>query len=120
MSRNLLRDDCVHCGDMPRLLEPPRSITEADAGDYFEEYEGMQVAHAACPSCCALYLAWVDNRTRKRRMRWFDARWTAEGQTHFDLSYRSTFDNEPGPTDLPQYLVERVVTFKRLGPFVRP
>jgi hypothetical protein len=104
MSRNLCTTVCEHCGDTPQLVEIPHLITEKEAGVYFPEYEGTIVAKAICPSCEAQYLAWVDESHR----------------VHYpankcypvieDLSYYSTFNDEPGETDLPKYEVQRVFT----------
>lgn len=76
MSRNIGRETCAFCHSEIELLERPRLITPADAGDYyFKEHEGMTVTKAQCPVCLAQYLAWTERH---------------------DLSFRSTFNNEPG------------------------
>ena len=54
----------------------------------------MTVAHAACPYCGARYLAWVDNDPAGREK--------PRNSTHFDLSFRSTFDDEPSEGDRPR------------------
>lgn len=93
MSRNLGRVDCARCGGTVRLVEPPRPITEQDAGAYFTEHRGRWVAHAECHTCAAKYLAWLTGQVLER----------ADARLHYDLSYRSTFDDEPGPDDLPPW-----------------
>jgi len=94
MSRNLCCAECPHCGGIPTHEEESRPITQADAGVYFPEYEGMLVANARC-RCGAKYLAWVDDRERKGETSPRYCDW----QPHFDLSYRSTFNDKPGIDD---------------------
>lgn len=108
MSRNIGERNCRHCDGTIVLVEKPRSITEDDAGYCFPEYGGMLVANAECPVCLAQYLAWVDavpGRAAK-----------LPDETHLDLSYRSSFNDEPGERDLPRYQVETQLV--RVGPFV--
>lgn len=83
------------------LEEEPREIRREEAGAYFQEYAGMLVANAHCPACLALYLAWVDERPRRNRQhaRYFRAP-LSEYTPYVDLSYRSSFNDEPGITDL--------------------
>ena len=88
MSRNLAMATCERCHSSVELEEAARPITEQEAGPYFEAYTGMLVANATCPRCQARYLAWV-------------RAWACEA-SYFDLSYRSTFNDEPGPGDLPK------------------
>lgn len=106
MSRNLLRTECHGPVD---LEESPRPITASEAGQYFEEYEGMLVANATCPHCRAKYLAWVDERPRLRN----SLRRAPESGGIVDLSYRSTFDDEPGYDDLPEFEVQTIITYER-------
>lgn len=110
MSRNLAETRCVHCGHDVELDEEPRPITAADAGLYFDEYEGMTVANAFCPACNAQYLAWIDQSTRKVH----GGRKPDYGKIT-DLSYRSTFNDEPSPEDLPTYNVQRIELWLRIG-----
>lgn len=95
MSRNLCRTDCDVCGAEPVTLGAIRRITKEDAGRYFHEYQGMLVADAECPDCNARYLAWVKPAPGHRETHGF------YGPIYYDLSYRSTFNDEPGPEDLP-------------------
>lgn len=100
MSRNLCIEHCHQClGDDVVHEEPPRPLTREDAGVYFDEPHrvGMLVANAVCQDCGAKYLAWVAVPAWNRDAR--EDSWYKHG--HFDLSYRSTFNDEPGPDDLP-------------------
>ncbi len=115
MSRNLCKTNCDVCGHDVMLLEPERAITESDTGPhYFAEFRGLLVANAECPMCLAKYLAWV--------------RWPNSGSswgnrhdgTHFDLSYREAFDDEPSAADLPEHEVKREVVYTRVGPYAKP
>ncbi len=115
MSRNLLKDECYFCGGAVVLDEERRPITPGEAGVYFAEYEGMLVANARCPDCEAKYLAWVDERTRKQSAYW--ARGPADCG-FMDLSFRSTFNDEPGADDLPRWAIKRRVIIDR-EPFDR-
>ncbi len=100
MSRNLSRICCYYCGTIPILDERPRPITQAETGPYFGEYQGMLVANAYCPVCSAQYLAWVDGSARTAAYGWgrnFPEKQT--DYTHADLSFRSSFNDEPGEAD---------------------
>jgi len=102
MSRNLASTHCDFCGAYPTLIETPRPITPEEAGQYFAEYEGLLVANADCPCCGAWYLAWVDERERVKKYPGFSDRFPYEDGVPFvDLSFRSTFNDEPGQLDLP-------------------
>lgn len=96
MSRNLANTSCDRCGaSSVRLDEAPRLITKIEAGYYFDEYRGMKVANATCPRCQARYLAWVSDLPRS-------GGWVDPDAIYFDLSYRSTFNDEPSVRDLPK------------------
>ena len=106
MSRNLCRTDCQRCSGPITLDEDPRLVTKEETGVYFAEYRGMLVANAECAWCKARYLAWL---TRPQR-------WPGVGNSEsrgvwepIDLSFRSTFNDEPGPDDLP----EATIVFER-------
>jgi len=101
MSRNLCNTVCYFCGHEVELVEEPREITKGDAGVYYAEYKGMLVADARCPICLAEYLAWVDDSKCTGH-----TRSTGEYGSFFDLSFRSSFDDEPDDDDLPQYDVQ--------------
>ena len=113
MSRNIGQSTCPHCGDTPVIKELPHPITEQEAHRYYEGYKGMIVARAECPSCCAVYLAWIDESqcTRPvypRGTHPFDGRFV-------DLSYYSTFNDEPGEADGPMYKILVTTLRVRVG-----
>jgi hypothetical protein len=114
MSRNLCQRNCEFCPGVPTFDEKPRPITEADAGRYFPEYKGMLVANATCPLCEAKYLAWVDEAPRDTG--WSVFRRPSEDEPFVDLSFRSTFNDEPGDDDLPKWRIE--TQHIRVGPWV--
>ena len=123
MSRNLGCTSCYYCGGNVVLVENARVINPTDCGaHYYNEFAGMTVANAECPACLAQYIAWVSGVPGRSTRR------LAEGETHLYLSFRSSFDDEPGHRDLPRYKIEtqRVRTgpwtdtsYMRLGP-VKP
>lgn len=98
MSRNLGTLTC-RCSASPVLIEPPRAITKEDAHGYFEEYKGMIVAKALCMVCGAKYLAWISNVPGSGDG---TTGVSTPGVRHCDLSYRSTFNDEPGLDDVPE------------------
>ena len=103
MSRNLSRVDCYFCSGRVVTEESPRPIRRDECGVYFDcdhGYEGLLVAGAHCYDCNAKYLAWADETTIVRHRSWH-RRVMESGHSHFDLSFRSTFNDEPGPEDLP-------------------
>ena len=116
MSRNLMRTDCDFCRGRVELVEEPRRVTREDVGAYYETrcgygFAGMVVADAACVDCEAQYLAWVsveDCDGYRGRLNE-----CPDGCRFFDLSFRSTFNDEPGQSDMPRWRVERVVTTTR-------
>lgn len=106
MSRNLGRTDCDQCGCDVVKASPNRACAEADSGAY-REFWGMTISDAECSACGAKYTAWVDMRGSEQFTRYYghyqyDVR---EGRydpgRFFDLSYRSTFNDEPGHEDMP-------------------
>ena len=107
MARNLCKTTCDFCGEKPTFDEKPRFITRDEAGVYFEEFEGLIVANATCSCCGAKYLAWIDERQRTdQAFRNFSRDYAAArcpdiDKPFVDLSFRSTFDDEPGDTDKP-------------------
>lgn len=110
MSRNLCQTECDFCKGEVLLEELPRPITKYEAHRYFGEFEGMLVANAKCVDCLAKYLAWVDETTRIKN-EWRE--YYRKGDPFHDLSFRSTFNDEPGEDDLPKYNIGRI----RLGPY---
>lgn len=109
MSRNLLRTECYFCGHEVSMVEKPRLITHEEARVYFNEYAGMTVANAECGACEAQYLAWVAPPPGDRPTDPY-----AEGP-FYDLSFRSTFNDEPGDDDMPRYDVKKA--WQRVGPY---
>ena len=111
MSRNLGSTSCYFCYEQPVLVEQRRPITEADCGAYYGEFKGMQVANAECPVCEAKYLAWVD---AKALGGFGHLGRDADPEIGFvDLSFRSSFDDEPGPDDMPKWRIVTELTLHR-------
>ena len=102
MSRNLLRIDCRFCAGPVALVRPQRTISADDTRGYIEEFAGLIVAEAECCDCLAEYLAWVDERGRQALDGRPFIRSPEDGVPFFDLSFRSTFDDEPGERDKPK------------------
>jgi hypothetical protein len=107
VSRNLCRTDCYFCEGAIVLAEPWRAIERSDCGRYLDEYEGMPVAKAECVDCQAKYLAWGwhPNPSWPRGLPFAVC----------DLSFRSTFNDEPGAEDMPRWEIETVR--RRVGPW---
>ncbi len=105
MSRNLASTDCYYCDGEVVLDEKPRPITKEDYGSY-DEYVGMLVANATCSICEAKYLAWVNRSYMYNQP-------VPDDQPFGDLSFRSTFNDEPGIVDLPTYKIKRIVTYEK-------
>jgi len=100
MSRNLGQTHCDVCGyEKVALLEDPRPITKKEAGPYFDEFEGLDVALGWCPVCEAQYLAWVSTAKCKNALHRRESH-CPDGCDYFDLSYRSSFNDEPGDDDV--------------------
>jgi hypothetical protein len=115
MSRNLGETVCVHCGHPVQLQEKPRLITKKEAGKHFGAFMGLLVAKAECPICLAKYLAWIDETNfalLKKEGR--EPRKAPYGEI-LDLSYRSTFNDQPGNDDLPEYDVQTITTWHRVA-----
>lgn len=108
MSRNLCKTECDRCGTERLALEEGfRPITRAEAGKYFDEYDGMRVAKAYCPTCGAQYLAWEHYPWEPVPEK------SPHVPPYVDLSFRSTFNDEPGEEDLPYpRILERLNTVK--------
>lgn len=113
MSRNLAQTDCYFCHGEVKLTGEKRQVVKDDCGVYFAEYEGMIVADAECGDCEAKYLAWVDESKRVCYRRTPDPARLFE-----DLSFRSTFNDEPGEEDMPKYKIRETITRERIGAFV--
>jgi hypothetical protein len=113
MSRNIGSTTCDFCNGKVLIEEASRPIRQEEAGVYYPEYAGMLVANAHCEDCEATYLAWVNEHTRvsERYRGWY--RDLCDGETHVDLSFRSSFNDEPGRDDLPRY---RIRVVRERGP----
>jgi hypothetical protein len=113
MSRNLGRTDCYFCHGEVVLVEPERLITRDDCGGYYDDrgggyaYAGAIVASAECKTCLAKYLAWINMTACKGygSHPYFER---SKDAPFFDLSFRSTFNDEPGEEDLPEHTVKMV------------
>ncbi len=120
MSRNLGSTSCDFCGEKVTLDESPRPITREDAGHCYDTYQGyghagMIVANATCSVCEAEYLAWIDQSAcAGYGTSGFPNRPEKE-EPFMDLSFRSTFDDEPGIADMPKYAIRREIV-KTLWP----
>lgn len=99
MSRNLAQRGCHQCNSSDiQYEEGRRLITPAEAGVYYDEYYNLVVCNAHCAICGTKYLAWFNYPKGSRA--------NDIGQTHVDLSYRSTFNDEPGEDDVPTKLTQ--------------
>lgn len=115
MSRNLAQANCYFCGEEVVKEEAPRPVTREEVGAYWNlrdgySFEGMICANAKCHICGAKYLAWIDLSACVGYGR-------PEGPNHDgtirDLSFRSTFNDEPGNDDMPDFLIHKVVTIEK-------
>jgi hypothetical protein len=93
---------CVFCEGEVGSTEKPRRIRPAEAGPTFEQVQCLIVADAMCLACRAKYLGWIDARAVVDGAPQPYARM---GDSIMDLSFRSTFSDEPGPDDMPLYSV---------------
>ncbi len=98
MSRNIAKTTCDHCGSRVVVTGRLHPITKEEAHVYFKEFEGLIVADAECSVCRAKYIAWCDYSTCRGIHN--DPRRCQGVQPFWDLSYRSTFNDEPGDKDL--------------------
>jgi len=90
VSRNLCKTSCDQCGGIEITVdEDPRPLRKSEAVRYFDEiirfFPQTRFSAAHCSWCYAKYLSWHDGG----------------GDEITDLSYRSTFNDEPGQDDLP-------------------
>jgi len=96
MSRNIGQRCCNHCGHDVVLVGQVYTASPDRMGVYAHHYQGRAFCDAECPACLAQYIAWDANKL------------PIEGsETHSDLSYRHSFNDEPDERDLPRYTVER-------------
>lgn len=111
MSRNLCKTVCDFCGTEPQMIEKPRPITKEESGCYFDEYAGMLVANADCLACGAKYLGWVTWPDRIHKLH--GSLYGDDPQGLVDMSFRSTFNDEPGPEDLPDFIITKTVVVSK-------
>ncbi len=112
MSRNSNCTVCLYCGAVVVPQEEARLITEEEANGYYEQFRDLWVANADCPDCEAKYLAWMSNWPRYE----FGHHSHIPRTPRFisDLSFRSTFNDEPGEEDLPKYSIVKETTLRRI------
>ena len=96
MSRNLCKTICDVCGSPVRVTGAPRLVTNV--------FGNFSLADAECVACRARYSAWFADPHGSHGQR------TDVG--FYDLSYRASFNDEPGEGDVPsgEVKVFRVVT----------
>lgn len=110
MSRNLLSTSCWFCSEPVVLVGPPHAGTADDFGEHYAkaQYGGMIVADAECSVCKAKYLAWLDGTSAVNT---YGHPWPkpvrdeSGALTIQDLSFRSSFNDEPGSADYPEFEV---------------
>jgi hypothetical protein len=116
VSRNLGRSNCRFCSGAVKCIESPRHVTVDDTStSYFADCDGLIVARAECEDCVGKYLAWLSTPKSWGRYRPEDANVQLDEELVpiiRDLSFRSTFNDEPGEDDLPLY--EIVVKRERI------
>ena len=100
MSRNLGRTDCYFCQGEVKGTGSSHEITKENAGAYFENFRGMIVQNAECEDCLAQYLAWVNPAPKHY------SGFRGSDGPFYDLSFRSSFNDEPNERDLPRYTIE--------------
>lgn len=96
MSCNLCEVTCVRCGTEVRAAGQSYRLPD----DHWSK-PGLLVVDAECPICQARYTAWlVDPRGYRGLSGWRPSQEDID-RGFYDLSFRSTFNDESGPTDLP-------------------
>lgn len=98
MSRNLCRTNCRTCESSVVICGIPYKGT----GHY---KDGLWMADAICTICETKYTAWIGPSSESYGGREVDRNMVRE-HGFYDLSYRSTFNDEPGKEDLPLAKVE--------------
>jgi hypothetical protein len=112
VSRNLGRKECYFCPGVPTIDGEPIAFAKyRPLWPDQKQYQGLKVAHATCPLCLAKYAAWLpwDDGSRYG---WFR---DAGPNGYTDLSFWSTFNDEPGREDLPEFEIKTTVTHERAG-----
>lgn len=98
MSRNIGQSHCRECCGFVFAYENPRPITKKESKGYIQEYRALLVSNAVCVDCGSKYLAWISNEEWK----YWDSTMLDIEHIVRDLSYRSTFNDEPGDFDIPE------------------
>lgn len=103
-STKIDRTDCLFCEGEVARTEKGRPVTleECGSAQLFDKIRALIVADAMCLACRAKYLAWIDVRAV------VDGNavpYPRTGDTIMALSFRSTFSDEPGPDDMPEFSV---------------
>ena len=106
MSRNIGYARCKYCGSDVVLDGNPHPATPDEV---WGEYLGMIIENAECPECKAKYMAWRHWEHRDTDY-WANPDW-AENKKIMDLSFRSSFNDEPGDDDLPDFVFEELIYF---------
>lgn len=89
---------CRFCGSELKLTPDTERVGLQDDSAYSRQFRDRAFADADCPMCEAKYTAWMDDGVIT------------------DTSFRSTFNDEPGPDDLPKWDTETIT--RRTGAFV--
>lgn len=94
MSRNLARTDCRQCDGVVKLVGVPRR-------QFVGTDWSIWAADAECVACDAQYAAWIGPTPDGDYGSRMTDKLLLADHGFYDLSYRSTFNDEPGPTDIP-------------------
>lgn len=112
----MCRTDCRFCDGTVVCIESPRPVVVADTGaSNFDGCAGLIVARAECVDCEGKYLAWLNHPRSWGHARTEDIHVQLDDNLApviRDLSFRSSFNDEPGENDLPRH--EIVVTRSRV------
>ena len=101
MSRNLCRTDCHRCSGEVRVVGIPYYLPQT----HFSR-PNMLAADAECVKCQTRYTAWMGPTTKDKGDNYGAREVDLLLMTEFgffDLSYRSTFNDEPGESDVPPF-----------------
>ncbi len=91
MSRNLCATECQQCGSRVKITGPSYKYNYCDSWS-------VLLADAECEICGTQYSAWT-GPTSDHMDRDINRDLVERG--FYDLSYRSTFNDEPGDDDIP-------------------
>lgn len=102
MSRNISGTECEQCdvkesvaitGQLFFYEERFQDMPES----WMQHFKGTVMADATCQYCDTKYIAWI-----KPSPNYHGYRETENDRGFYDLSYRSSFNDEPGKDDIPQ------------------